>query len=217
MAPRSPKIPTVVDTDKLFDDGVKLAATVAAGDAIMAEIEARQYELLVELTPDRPDSDIRDRAELTAKIAAERRRRADGLATRAKITSASDLTADFRVLIGSQLHSAQAAQVMHDEKLNNLDLYAVSPEEARDMSMRMQPGMPPPETKAQITLNALQNRARVQALFEWLDGHKHDGPDEIADDPNGGPGADVVRKLLGQQPEGVDPSSDVVQPGGETP
>jgi hypothetical protein len=210
MAPTSPKIPSVVDSDKLFDDGVKLAATVAAGDAIMAEIEARQYELLVSWTPDRAESDVRDRAELTAKMAAERRRRADGLGKRAKISKPTDYTVDFRVFVGAQFHAAQGAQIMLDEKLNNIELYAVSADEARDMSNRMQPGMPPPETAGQIKLNALQNRARVQALFEWLDAHKTEGPAEIVDGPDtSGIGADVVRQLLGQKPAATSaPSSD---------
>lgn len=210
MAPSKPvKVPAFIDTDKAFDEGVKLAATDAAGDAIIAEIEARQYELLDAWMPDRVEDDVRNRREISAKIAADRRRRADGLAARAKIQSAKDYTADFRVLIGDQLFSAQTTQVMSDEKLANVDLYAVSIEEARDMSMRLRPGMPPPETKGQIELNTLQGRARVQALFEWLDAHKTDGPDEIDDNDMAPHGADVVRQLLGQKPAAASaPSSD---------
>jgi hypothetical protein len=164
----------MIDTDKVLDEFVKAEATNAEGDAVLAEIEARQFEILDEFVPGRPD--VAEQRELTTKIATARRKRANGIAKRAG-TAGADLI-DMRLQIALKLEHAQRLQVGLEERLAHTDLYVVSAEEATGPRS---PSSPLPQTAAQIELSAMQGRAAVQALEEWMEAHVGPDPEDGID------------------------------------
>lgn len=164
----------LIDTNKVLDEFVKAEAINAEGDAVLAEIEARQFEILDGMVPGRDD--VAQQRELTSKIATARRKRADGIAKRAG-ASGADLI-DMRLEVAGRLEQSQRIQVGLEERLAHVDLYAVSTEEA--LGPRS-PTSPFPQTVAQIELSAMQGRAAVQALDEWLAAHVGPDPEDGVD------------------------------------
>lgn len=169
-----------IDPDATLEAMLRDEAVAAEAHASLAEIGARQYEILDELTPGR--SDVLNQKEKSSTIAASRRRRADGLAAR------SGHTADFgdlRLDVVLQLLNAETRQVGLEEKLAHPELYAVTEEEATEQrralaeaqALGQASSVPFPLTVEQIELNALQGRALIQSLREWLEQHPGEAPE----------------------------------------
>lgn len=202
----------VIDVDKTLDEDVKREAANAEIRAVLSEIEARQYEILDDLQPDR--GDVASWRERFGGIAANRRRRADGILRRSGVKSRDDLPGikeQLVPMVAQRLSEFQRAQVLLDEKEANLDLYALSAEEAELEAMRnaslRDPTIPPPENADQIKLNVAQNRAAVMATTEWLEAN---GPGELVDaaDPMRQAGVDAARKFFGIKAPKADAEAD---------
>jgi hypothetical protein len=197
----------VIDADAVFDRMIAAEAADAETNATLAELDARQYQILSEMTPGR--ADVTAQRDLRADIATSRRARADGIAKRAGIKT-PDLT-EIRLTVALQLLHAESNQVALEERFANLDLYAVTEQEAAeqrraiDQIQHLNPmaSLPVPLTAEQIGLDALQGRAAVQALTEWLTANP---PAEIPDaetderaktDPARRAALDVARHFYG--------------------
>lgn len=187
----------VIDIDKVLDDVIKTEAAQAEARAVLAEIEARAYELLDTLQPGRVD--VERWREKFGGVAENRRRRADGIRRRAGVGEASDLpNAQFIVpMIAANLAEQQRRHVINVEKEENIELYALSADELEIEAMRNQdPRVAPPDSADQIRLNSAQGKAQVQAHTEWLDAHR---PDELpdSDDPLKQQGIEAARRFYG--------------------
>lgn len=177
------------DMDEALLASVKADASAVNADAVVAEVERRRLELLVEAQPNNEMAATSlARAE---KIAKDRRHRADGLMKRAGVTKRADLATDMRLWAVSQLQTYQREQVKYEERLAHPDLYVVSDEEA---TLPRHQDSPAPLTMAKIKEDALVGRGQIQALTEWLNEHlEKDGPIPEPD-PEG---------LMGQRTETV--------------
>lgn len=170
----------LLDLDEALTASVKADASSVNADAVIAEVEARRLELLVEAQPG--NEMAKESLARAKKIAGDRRKRADKLMARAGIKSRSDLALDMRLWAVDQLEDSQRQQVKYEDRLANPDLFVVSDEEA---ILPRHHDSPPPLTLAKIKEDALVGRTQIQAYTEWLnDRLEKDGP-LPEPDPNG--------------------------------
>lgn len=184
----------VVDLDEAHRGVLRAGAANANADAVVAEIEAARLAKAIELLGDNPDAQAN--LERAQRIAAERRRRADGLAKKAGITGPADLAIDMRLFVANQLAAAQTNQVAAEEAFAHPDLWAVSDDEA---SLPRHPDAPPPVTADTLRVRALSGRAQIGAYVDWLNEHQADGPEPSDDlvDPARQVGVDALRRFMG--------------------
>ena len=205
----------VIDLDEALAMSIRNDAAQAEADAAVAETEVRRLELVVQLkAADDEDTEFGEKnLEVARRIRDQRRRRADGLFSRSGLKRRSDLPVDPRLFIANQLAAYQRAQVALEERFANMDLYAVSADEA---ALPRHPTNPPePLTETRIRDDAMEGRARIAAYTEWLTAHAEDGPPpaDHPENPALQQSVDAFRRFTGDlEPERLAPPEDPTPP-----
>lgn len=187
----------IVDMDKTLDNMWRGELVSAELNAVIAEIETRQYELLLQDYPE--EQQVADHLTVIKKIATDRRRRASGVAAAGKVKNVIDVV-DARLTVVAQLQKAEEEQIAAAARLEHLDLFVVTPEEvAAQMQQRMRDPMVNQlsiRTEEQLRFDAAQTGAHVQALNEWLKKHPGPPPKDSTNNPVQQPAVDTLRRWM---------------------